>query len=371
VFRKELGCGPSGECEFPSEKEEHFEVKNNMKALFSTSFFIIGLMYAGAAVQAAEKSSEAQGGAVLADVDGVKLTRAEFERRYMARLYQARNNYNEAERKALDDFIEQYLLERAAKKEGLTVEKLLDKHVNGKMPADPSEEALRVYFEGVETQESFEAVKGKIIDALRSRRAAKLKASYLAALKAESNIILRLAPPRANLSMKDVQFRGPQGAPVTVIEYADYECPYCVQMQPSLAKLEAEYKGKIAFGFKDVPLPQHGNAQKAAEATHCAADQGKYWEMHDLLLSRKSLEVSSLKEHARALKMDGAAFDKCLDSDVKAPIVRASLAEAQTMGVQGTPGFFINGRAVNGTPSYERLKEMIEEELSNVAAQKK
>ena len=339
-----------------------------MKALFSTSFFIIGLMYAGAAVQAAEKAGDS---VALADVDGVKLTRAEFERRYTARLFQARNNYHESERKALDEFIESYLLERAAQKENLTVEKLLDKHVNSKVAPDPSDEALKVYYEGVDTQESFESVKGKIVDSLRARRIGKLKATYLLSLKNEANITLRLAPPRANLSMKDVQLRGPENAPVVVVEYADYECPYCVQFQPSLQKLEAEYKGKMALAYKDVPLPMHGSAQKAAEATQCAASQGKYWEMHDMLLAKKVLDVPSLKEFARTLKMDGAAFDKCMDTDAKAAIVKASLAEAQTMGVQGTPSFFVNGRAITGVATYERLKEVIEEELSNLAALKK
>ncbi|MBY0502298.1 MAG: thioredoxin domain-containing protein [Bryobacteraceae bacterium] len=339
-----------------------------MKALFSTSFLVIGSMFAGAAVQAAEKAVEAR---PLAEVDGVKLTRAEFERRYVARLFQARNNYHESERKALDDFIEQYLIERAAQKEGLTVEKLMEKHVTSKVPADPSEEALRVYFEGVETQESYESVKGKIVDALRARRAGKLRMAYLAKLKSEANITLMLAPPRANLSMKDVVVRGPQDAPVTLVEYADYECPYCVQIQPVLERLEKEYKGRLAFVYKDAPLPMHGSAQKAAEATQCAAVQGKYWELHDMLLAKKMLDVPSMKEFARTLKMDGAAFDKCLDNGDKAAFVKASLDEAQTMGVQGTPSFFINGRAVNGGPSYERLKEVIEEELSNIAAQKK
>ena len=341
-----------------------------MKALFSTSFFIIGLMYAGAAVQAAEKVSDARSGA-LAEIDGVKLTRTEFEQRYVARLFQARNNYHESERKALDEFIESFLLERAAKKEGLTVEKLLEKHVNNKVAADPSDEALKVYFEGVETQDSFEAVKGKIVDSLRQRRMAKLKLAYMAKLKNESTIMLMMAPPRANLSMKDMPVRGPQNAAVTLVEYADYECPYCLQIQPVLQRLEAEYKGKLAFVYKDAPLPMHASAQKAAEATHCAADQGKYWELHDMLLAKKSLEVSALKEHARSLKLDGAAFDKCLDSDSKADFVKSSLNEAQTMGVQGTPSFFVNGRAINGVANYERIKEMIEEELSNIAAQKK
>ncbi len=341
-----------------------------MKALFSTSFFIIGLMYAGAAVQAAEKASDARSGA-LADIDGVKLTRTEFEERYRARLFQARNTYHEAERKAMDDFIEQYLLERAAKKESVTVEKLLEKHVSSKVAADPSEEALKVYFEGVDTQESYESVKGKIVDALRQRRMGKIKAAYLLSLKSEANIMLMLSPPRANLSLKDAPMRGPKNAPVTLVEYADFECPYCVQIQPTLQKIEAEYKGKLAFVYKDVPLPMHANAQKAAEATHCAAAQGKYWEMHDILATKKALEVSSLKEYARDLKLDGAAFDKCLDSDSKADIVKNSLNEAQTMGVQGTPSFFVNGRAISGAATYERIKELIEEELSITAAPKK
>ena len=338
-----------------------------MKALFTTSFFIIGLMYAGAAVQAAEKVSEGQSGVALADVDGVKLTRGEFERRYTARLFQARSNYQEAERKALEDFIEQYLIERAAKKENLTVEKLMDKHVDKMVAVDPSDEALKVYFEGVETTESFDSVKGKIIDSLRQRRAAKLKAAYLLSLKTEANIILRMAPVRANLSMKNVPIRGAQNAVITLLEYADYECPYCLQIQPTLQKLEAEYKGKMAFAYKDAPLPMHANAQKAAEATHCAAAQGKYWEMHDMLLTKKQLEVPMLKEYARALKLDGAAFDKCVDSDAMAGIVRESLAEAQTMGVQGTPSFFVNGRAITGTANYDRIKELIEEELNALA----
>ena len=335
-----------------------------MKALFTTSFFIIGLMYAAAAVQAAEKVSEGQSGVALADVDGVKLTRGEFERRYTARLFQARNNYQEAERKALDDFIEQYLIERAAKKENLTVEKLMEKHVDKMVAVDPSDEALKVYFEGVETTESFESVKGKIIDSLRQRRMTKLKAAYLLSLKTEANIILRMAPVRANISMKNVPVRGVPNAPITLVEYADYECPYCLQIQPSLQKLEAEYKGKLAFAYKDVPLPMHANAQKAAEATHCAAVQDKYWEMHDMLLTKKELEVPALKGYARAMKLDGAAFDKCLDSGATAGIVKESLAEAQTMGVQGTPSFFVNGRAISGAANYDRIKELIEEELS-------
>lgn len=321
------------------------------------------LLCGPAASQAAEKGQMAS--PALADVNGVKLTRAEFEAKFAGKLFQARNAHHDAERKVLEEYIEQQLLEQQAKKEGLTVEQLLDKHVNSKIAKDPSEEALRVYYEGVDTKETFEAVRPKIIEALRERRKSKIKTTYMAELKQNAKIFLMLAPPRANMSMKDAPVRGVPNAPVTLLEYADYECPYCVQVAPEVKKLEEEYKGKIAVAFKDVPLPMHANAPKAAEATHCAGAQNKdkYWEFHDVLLSKKPLDVDSLKKYARDLKLDGAAFDKCLDSGMMAARVKKDLDEAQSLGLQGTPSFFVNGRAVSN-PTYEMLKQVIEEELS-------
>lgn len=333
---------------------------------------VFGVLSAAACLQAAEGSKAAHGGdAVLAEVDGAKLTRAEFDRRFTSRLFQARNGYHEAERKALDEFIEQHLLERQAQKEGLTVEKLLEKHLNSKLPPDPSDDALRVYFEGIDTQESFDSIKPKIVDHLKQRRLAKMKTAYIQQLKDQAAISIRMAPPRANVSMKDTPMRGAQDAAILMVEYADYECPYCLQIQPALAKLEAEYKGKLAFAYKDVPLPMHANAQKAAEAAHCAGVQGKYWEMHDIMLERKQLDVPMLKQYATVLKLDSPAFEKCLDSGAKADIVKAHLAEAQAMGIQGTPSFFINGRFFSGSATYEKLKEIVDEELKAQGVQAK
>lgn len=308
----------------------------------------------------------------LADVNGVKLTRSDFEAKYAGKLFQARNTYHDAERKVLEEMIDQSILEQQAKKEGLTVDQLLDKHVNSKIAKDPSEEALQVYFEGVDTKESYEAVRPKIIEALRARRAAKIKMNYMAELKKNSQIFLMLAPPRANMSMAEAPKRGPKNAPVTLLEYADYECPYCVQVAPEILRLEKEYAGKIAVAFKDVPLPMHANAPKAAEATHCAGDQNpdKYWEMHDVLLSKKPLDVDSLKKYARDLRLDTAAFDKCLDTGKHAARVKRDLDEAQSLGLAGTPSFFVNGRAVSN-PSYEMLKQVIDEELSAMALSKR
>jgi protein-disulfide isomerase len=334
-----------------------------MKKFILTS--VVGVLITTHGAFAAESSGEVRpaGEVVLVEINGAKVTLAELERKHPTALFQARNTFHEAQRKAVEGFVDEYLLEQQAKKENVTVAQLLEKHVNGTIAKDPSEEALHVYFEGVDTKEPYEAVRGKIIDALRQRRIAKAKSDYMQSLRDQSKVSYRVAPPRAQISMQDTVVRGGPDARVLMVEYADYECPYCQQIQPTLDKLEAEFKGQLAFAYKDMPLPMHPNAPKAAEATRCAQAQGKYWEYHDLLVKTKQLEMPALKDAARTLKLDATVFDKCLDSGEKLEAVQAQASEAQSLGVQGTPSFLINGRYFSGAPSYEQLRAIIAEEI--------
>jgi len=304
----------------------------------------------------------------VAEINGITLNLSDLERNSPAALFQARTAYYEAERKTLDEFVDQYLLSQQAKKENLTVPELLKRHVNSTIKPTPSDEALRVYYEGVETTASFEEVHDKIIDVVREKRIAKAKAAYMQSLRSQAQVTIRLAPPRAPISMNDSPERGPAYAPVTLLEYADYECPYCQQIQPALDKLAVDYKDKLAFAYKDFPLPMHPNAEKAAEGSRCAQLQGKYWEYHDLLVTTKQLELAALKSHARTLKLDTATFDKCLDNGETAEAVKKNADEAQVLGVQGTPAFFVNGRYVSGAATYEKLRGVISEELSAAEA---
>jgi len=329
----------------------------------------VGLCSSMLCAFAADNSSPAGGGTVLAEIDGTKLTLADVELRRPNGLFQARNAFYETTRKVVDEVVNEYVLEKQAKAENVTVAQLLERHVNSTIEKDPPEDALRVYYEGVDTTEPYEAVRGQILDALRQRRLAKAKAAYLKSLLAESKITIRVGAPRAQVALKDTPVRGGKNAPVLVVEYADYECPYCQQAQPALDKLEAEYKGKMALAYKDTPLPMHPHAQKAAEAAHCAAAQGKYWEYHDLLFKSQKLEIPQLKEQARELKIDGAAFDKCLDSGEQSELVKVQLGEAQSLGLQGTPSFFINGRFFSGSLSYEALRGIVEEEIAASSSQ--
>jgi protein-disulfide isomerase len=323
-----------------------------------------------AASSLSSTASTSSPSSVVAEVDGQKITLGDLEQKKSQSIFQARTSYYQAERKALDDYIDQLVLEKEAQREHLTVDQLIEKHVKSQLPKDPSEEALEVYYEGLDTKESFEAVKPQILAHLRETRLEKAKAAYVQSLRKDATVMISLAPPRADIQLNDAPVRGPLNAQVKVVEYADYECPYCQQVYPTLQKLESEYKGKVAFAYKDMPLPMHSHAQKAAEAAQCAGEQGKYWEYHDVLFSNKELELPALKQDAAALKLDTSAFDKCLDSDQTAPKIKSELQEAQNLGIQGTPAFFINGRFLSGAVGYDQLRAAIEEELASATAPK-
>jgi protein-disulfide isomerase len=332
-----------------------------IKSVLIFSFSCVALAIPGFGQSGGDDSPK--GSVVLVEIDGAKLTLADFERKRPSGLFNARNSFYEAERKAVDEFVEEYLLERQAQREHVSVKELIERHVNSTLPKDPSDEALRVYYEGLDAAQPYEAVRDQILQHLRDRRIAKVKTAYLQSLRSQASVSMRLTPPRAAVAVTDGEIRGVPGAPVMVVEYADYECPYCQQIQPVLDRLESEFKGKLRFAYKDVPLPNHPHAQKAAEASHCAGVQGKYWEYHDLLYKTKKLDVADLKENARTLGLNDSAFDKCLSSGEQSEKVKAQLVEGQSLGLQGTPSFFINGRVFSGGLSYEQLAAVVQEEL--------
>jgi protein-disulfide isomerase len=299
---------------------------------------------------------------VLVEIDGQKLAASDFEARHSTVLFQARTNFYRIQRKALDEDVDEYLLERQAKRENLTVTELLDKHVKPEVK-DPSEEALHVFYEGADTNRTYEELRSQILDQIRQGRFAKAKAAYVKTLRENSNIKIMLEPPRVVVALKDVPLRGAADASVKVIEFGDYECPYCKGVEPLLSKLQAQYGPKLAIAYKDAPLPMHNYAKKAAEAAHCAGKQGKFWEYHDLLFATRKFETSQLKEHARTLKLSGEQFDQCLDSGQESDRVSAQLEEAQNLRVEGTPTFFINGRLFSGTFTLEQMSAVINEEL--------
>lgn len=162
--------------------------------------------------------------------------------------------------------------------------------------------------------------------------------------------------------------RGNKDAAVTLIEYSDFECPFCLRHVDTVNQILKDYPNDVRFVYRHFPLSFHAEAQKAAEASECAADQGKFWEMHDKIFEENgkgTMSVSRWKEIARELGMNGSQFDGCLDSGEKSGRVAQDLQEGSIAGIAGTPGTFVNGQLVEGAVPYTTFKSIIDAQLNS------
>jgi len=300
---------------------------------------------------------------VVAEVGGQKITMGELEQEESAKLLTAHYQYYQAQSKALDDLIAKTLLEQKAKSEGLTLDQLMDRDIKSKVQ-DPTEDQMKVYYEGLETDQPYDQVRQKILDKIRELRTKKITAEYVKALRDKTTINVELAPPQAKVEVANSLTYGPKTAKVTLVEFADYECPYCQKVAPDMKKLMADLGDKVTFEYRDFPLPMHARAEKAAEAARCANKQNKFWDFHDEIFHSKELDVDQLKAQARALKLDTAEFDKCLDTGEEAAAVEKDKKEGIRLGISGTPSFFINGHYLSGALDYAALRQVVEQQLS-------
>jgi protein-disulfide isomerase len=328
--------------------------------IFARALWI--LIVACPPMQAQVTSASSIAPAILAEVDGRKLTNADLEHKKSGSLLQARYQYYMSERKALDQLVEDELLSLAAERKHLTVDQLLEKEVY-KDIKDPTEDQLQVYYEGMESDESYTAVHDRVLEHIRQLRRDKARAAYVKGLHTQAILRILLAPPVADVNLEDAHIRGSKSAPVLLVEFADYECPYCEKVNPLIQKLQEEYGDKLSIAYKDFPLPMHHRAQKAAEAARCAGEQGKYWEYHDVLYYSRLLDINELKKHAQVLKLDETRFNKCLDGGSEAELVKKDLEEGKKLGLPGTPSFFVNNHFFHGAVDYSTLREMVEQQL--------
>jgi protein-disulfide isomerase len=302
---------------------------------------------------------------IVSEINGQKITRADLEKAQGNKLLQARYQYYQAELKALDEFIENKLLQDEASKRNMSVDELLDKEVVSKVQ-NPTDEQLQFFYDDLNVKDTFANLRDKIFDHVRQRRIAKLRAAFIESIRTKSEVLITLAPPSVDFPLDGAPRLGPENAPVRLVEFADYQCPYCAKVNPHIAKLRQEFGDKVSVYFKDLPLQMHANARKAAEAARCAGDQNKFWEFHDQLFRSAQLEVPQLKQQARDLKLDADKFDKCLDEGTQAAAVQKDLTDAQQLGLSGTPAFFLNGQYFSGAVDYNTIRDMVNQQLTKV-----
>jgi protein-disulfide isomerase len=309
---------------------------------------------------------------VVADVNGRKVTLKEVDAKWeefdaaerakvTQLLYQNRRNM-------LDQLVGDILIEQAAKAAGMPAEAYLNQETARRAKAVTDEELAKFY------EENKDRAQGRTLDELRgpmkaymeNDRTQQARAQLVEELQRKSGSVkVMLDPPRYAVALaQDDPVRGNPAAGVTIIEFSDFQCPFCARVNPTLAKIRETYGDKVRIIFKDFPLPNHPQAPKAAEAAHCAAEQGKFWEMHDVMFAnQRALEVPALKQSAAGLGLDTAKFNRCLDSGQYASKVAAGASQGDKLGVNSTPTLYINGRPVIGAQPFEVFRAAIEEEL--------
>jgi len=312
--------------------------------------------------EATPPRDQAERARVLAIVNGEPITSGDVEDSLKPIVFDLQERVFRLRKDELDLSINDTLLVQEAQKRKITTNALLDAEVK---PKTVTEEDARTFYDQNKDRVSgdFTQTKESITRYLQQIEVRRAERTYVDKLRAVASIQTFLAapePPVFSISTTDQPSLGNDAAPVTIVEFTDYQCPSCATTQPTLERLVKEYGNKVRLVARDFPLSQHADAFKAAEAAEAAREQGKYWEYVEILMRNQSaLGVTKLKEYASALALDRGRFDGALESGKFAETVQRDIEEGMRLGIDSTPAVFINGRRMSDK-SYEALKSSIE-----------
>lgn len=271
----------------------------------------------------------------------------------------------EARRAAIDEIVAATLMDQEAKAKGTDRATLVEQEIGNKVAPVTDVDVANWY------QANQARVQGAPLDQVRApirayliqERMEDARLRYVSSLKSKTPVNVTLDPPRMTVAATGPS-RGDKNAPIEMIEFSDFQCPYCLRAYATVNQVLATYGDRIHFVYRHYPLSTHPNARPAAEASACAAEQGKFWPYHDRLFTSPSkLATPDLKQHASELGLDSTKFNACVDSHKFKAQIDADMKEAEALGVTGTPAFFINGRLLSGAYPYDAFKKVIDEEL--------
>jgi protein-disulfide isomerase len=251
---------------------------------------------------------------------------------------------------------------------------LLDAEITSKVGLVTEQEIEKFYQEKKAQIKGEQAqVREQIRAFLQNQKLAAKREEFLTSLRSQAKIVDNLKPPaaaRVEVSVDGAPFRGLANSPVTIVEFSDFECPFCKRAHPTLMQLLEKYAGKVKLVYRDFPLESiHPQARRAAEAARCANDQGKFWDYYDTLFTESpKLAPDDLKRYAAQAGIDVKKFDDCLSGGVHKTALQKDIDEGTRLGVTGTPAFFINGRPLTGAQPVEAFARIIDEELARATA---
>ncbi|MGZ8827988.1 MAG: thioredoxin domain-containing protein [Thermoanaerobaculia bacterium] len=300
-------------------------------------------------------------------VAGTPISTKQLDEKLGARLIKLRTQEYRLRRSALDEIVTTTLLDREAAERKISTAALIAAEVDAKARPVTEEEARAVFDSARDRMGAMpeaEAIQS-IMSGMQRQRASQRRSEFAVDLKTKYGVQLLLEPPRFEVATPTGPAMGPADAAVTVVEFSDFQCPYCARSAVTVKQLVEKYPGKIRLVFQDFPLPIHKEAPKAAEAAACAHDQGKFWEMHDLLFQNQDkLSMAGLKGHAVTLGLDVPAFNACLDGGKHAADWKRTKTVGEGYGITGTPAFFINGIPIFGAAPLQEFTQIIDDELA-------
>jgi len=321
--------------------------------------------------QSANLLPQATQGEILAAVGDYEISRQEVEEVAPDQFIQAKQQLHDITQRALDQAIDTKLVDLEAEKEGLDADGLVARDVLSKLP-EPSEQQIdsiyNVYRDQLNNAPR-DSVAPQIVDFLNRQQRGVAMQVFLAQLRAQYDVKNYLEPARIEVSAIGPS-RGPEDAPITLVEFSDFECPFCVRVLPTLDQVQETYGDQVRIVYRQFPLNAiHPNAQLSAEASLCADAQGKFWEMHDAIFeARGKADADGLKTMAADLGMDSEVFGACLDSREFRDQVAADLEAGRQAGVTGTPALFINGRFLSGAQPFNVVSRVIDDELTRLGS---
>jgi len=323
---------------------------------------------APAAAATASASTGSGDSKAAASVGGSVITMDELDKAAANQLAKIRQQEFQVRNDVLAGIIQQRLVTKEAAARNVSEADLMKAEVEAKTPA-PTQDEIAQYYEKMKSRmggKTLDETKGDIQKALTVQKSNERRSQFFTELSAKNEVKILLDPPRATVTLRPgVPAEGPADAPITIVEWSDYQCPFCKRAHPTVEQVLSEYKDKVRFIYLDYPLPFHQMAMPAAQAVHCAEDQGKFWEYHkNLFEAAGDMSATDLTKRAADLGLDGAAFQACIDSKKHDALIKANYDDGSALGVTGTPAFFINGRMLVGAQPIEQFRELINDELS-------
>ena len=306
---------------------------------------------------------------VVAVVNGREIRQREVDESLISQVIPLEQQLYALRKAALENLVTTALLEAEARKRGVSLEELRRVLTSGKVAVELAE-VETAYAENISAFAAMSAdeAKERLRLDLEAQKRIALYQNAVKELRQKALIEVNLQEPRWPwLVMSESSPVLGEGRLITIVEFADFQCPYCRESQQVLKQVLKAYARDTRLVFKHLPLDVHSQAFDAARAAYCAGKQDRFWEYQDELFAISSLETSALQSTARVLKLDLPKFDACLTSENSRDAVTKDKREAARLGINSTPTFLVNGKMIQGAINFDSFKSFIEQELRSVA----